>query len=405
MIKKPLLQLQVFKMNKGILEQLDTCYSCRCGKCLDSCPVYDVLRFESVSPRGKVKTIYSYLQGEIKDSQEFMEYLAYCTLCGACEVTCGVNNLVPGPKVSVKDIVNVTRGELVSKGFRYFPYEKIVSSTVKEGNPFGRPNKERNWVLNHVKQNIKAEFLFWIGCTSTFYARDSVLSTIKLFDVFGLNFTVLGSKEKCCGLPLHQLGYFHELEKIISDNIEKIKELDVDFLVSNCPGCINFIRNYYKEFQGELPFKVVHTSEYISKNLDKLNLDKLNLPSKKKLNITFHDPCHLARGLGVTEEPRMVLKNIPGVDIIETPRNKLDTWCCGGSLRLSLPHTSTTIAAKRILQIPEKVNYIVTSCPTCKINLRDGAVVATTKYGAKEIKVLDLVDLLAELYLTNNKIL
>lgn len=239
---------------------------------------------------------------------------------------------------------------------------------------------------------MKPEALFWVGCTSTFHVKDSVLSTIKLLNALNLNFTVLGSREKCCGLPLYQLGYFGELERTVASNVETVKELDVDLLISNCPACIDFMRNHYREFHGELPFKVLHISEYISENLDKLGLQ-----GKEELNVCFHDPCHLARNLSAIEEPRLILKRVPGVNLIETNRNKLNTWCCGGSLRLSISQVSTTIAEKRILQIPRNVSCLVTSCPTCKINLRDGAMIATTIHETREIKVLDLVDLLADL--------
>ncbi|HEY0088874.1 MAG TPA: heterodisulfide reductase-related iron-sulfur binding cluster, partial [Candidatus Lokiarchaeia archaeon] len=84
--------------------------------------------------------------------------------------------------------------------------------------------------------------------------------------------------------------------------------------------------------------------------------------------ITYHDPCHIGRHMGIYESPRELLKKIPGIELVEMPRNRHNAWCCGsgGGVRSSFKELSNFAADERIKEAKEtSAEAIVSSCPFC----------------------------------------
>jgi Fe-S oxidoreductase len=137
--------------------------------------------------------------------------------------------------------------------------------------------------------------------------------------------------------------------------------------------------------------EVYHISEYLHKLLKE---GKLSFKKQMPLKVTWHDPCHIGRHCGIYEEPREILKAIPGVELVEMERIKDQGWCCGAGagVRTAFPDMALTIATERIEEAKETgAEALVTSCPYCEQNLVD-----PIRRNKEKLKVLDLTDLVLE---------
>jgi Fe-S oxidoreductase len=114
----------------------------------------------------------------------------------------------------------------------------------------------------------------------------------------------------------------------------------------------------------------------------------------EEVRVTYHDPCVLSRFLGLTEEPRQILRSIEGIQFAEVARNN-EEWstCCGGGggFEVIFPEISHIMAANRVQELlTTGASIIVTSCPGCLIQLREGI----KRLKAQGVEVMDMGQLL-----------
>jgi len=263
---------------------------------------------------------------------------------------------------------------------------------------FGESKTERTKLLEvremgEVLFPEKAGVLYWAGCTASYRVQDTAKATVNILKHAGVDFTMLGTEEGCCGSVLLRTGQRGPVEKKYAKmNVEKISARGVDTLVTACAGCYRTFREDYPQILGDLPFEVLHISEYLERLLKKGGIIfEKTLPIK----VTYHDPCHLGRHVGVYEPPRNVIKAIPELTLVEMAKSREESRCCGagGGLRSAYRELSIRIAADRLEldALPTGAETLITPCPFCVLNFRDAA----RAYGIK-IKVLDLVELVSE---------
>ncbi len=182
-------------------------------------------------------------------------------------------------------------------------------------------------------------------------------------------------------------------QKLIPQNIDMIEKVGVTEVVTACAGCHQTLTNDYPKVYGKLPFNVMHISQFLSRlNQDGRLEFKRKVHRKIDREITYHDPCHLGRHSGVFEEPRNLLKALPGIIFNEMPRNRMSSRCCGagGGFKIAFNDKATTIGSKRVLEAVEThADMIITTCPFCKTNLLEGAFKLEN-----ELKTYDLVELI-----------
>ncbi|MDH5663693.1 MAG: (Fe-S)-binding protein, partial [Candidatus Bathyarchaeota archaeon] len=170
----------------------------------------------------------------------------------------------------------------------------------------------------------------------------------------------------------------------------ELEKTGASTVVTSCPGCHKMLNEEYKKrYKLNLEAEIVHSSTFFNNLLKKGVLKFRNNIGKA---ITYHDPCHLGRYSGIYEDPRDLLQNMPGVKVIEMPRNKQNAWCCGGGggVRAGFPGLSSFAASERVKEAKETgAEAIVSSCPFCYINLSD----AIEQYNEK-MEVYDVVDLI-----------
>lgn len=194
----------------------------------------------------------------------------------------------------------------------------------------------------------KEKIVYFPGCIAKYAHQEHAANWKAILDDLGIDYSVIDALQ-CCGSPALTSGHTAEFQMVIEDNKKKLK--GTTLLVSSCPHCINVFSKYY-----DLPAK--HTSELLYENIERI------LPKKQDLKVSYHDPCTLARKLGVADAPREVLKKA-GYIINEFKKNKSRTSCCGASGGMIYNDSSLAkkIAKARCASSPEKT--IIVSCPLC----------------------------------------
>lgn len=347
----------------------------RCGECLKVCPVYVQKGEEEIDPRGKIQAFKSFIRsqhglwakifGPKKLDEEklkkFSEMVYRCTLCGECSVSCPVS-------IDAKHLWTALRETLVEMG--YFPEaaKRMKANVLNAYNVSGDENEERaEWLEfldelpDHQYQKEKAEVAFFVGCVASFFplVQKIPLAFVEILNKAGVDFTLLGGEEWCCGFPLIGAGMKKEAEVLIQHNLKTVKGKGVRRVVFACPSCYHTWREEYKT-----DIEIFHSTQFIKKLMDE---GKIHF-KEKKIKVTYHDPCDLGRASGVYEAPREILRAIPGVELIEMENNREQCKCCGGGGNLEMvdPELSAALAQEKINQIQATgADTVITACQQC----------------------------------------
>jgi Fe-S oxidoreductase len=368
----------------------------RCGKCRAVCPELELEEFQEVSsPRGRARMAYGLLTGKIPPTQVLIDKIYSCFYCALCQETCPSG-------VLTSEIVLKTREELYKLGLAPENIKNLLELVLESKNIYGLDQEDRlEWAFDveeiiEDKINVETDIGFFVGCTASY--KGSLVSqpesVVKILDFLGINFTMLGENEMCCGNP-YLLGggsINEDIKKIVFNNIEKFEELKIKKLITACPGCYRVISRIYPTIYGkELPFEVNHVSQYFS---DLIAKNELIFKNGKKRDLTFQDPCELTRHCGIYEPPRHIIKSIPGLQFHELNPSKEDALCCGGgglvkAVFPELVDKHLKIKYDQISSTTDKAEGIITTCPSCQDNLEHGASILNKKF-----KVIGLCELI-----------
>ncbi|MCD6163951.1 MAG: (Fe-S)-binding protein, partial [Candidatus Odinarchaeota archaeon] len=249
--------------------------------------------------------------------------------------------------------------------------------------------------LNFVKINgvisMHGKIGFFIGCTVAKMAREIYDSASKVLDSLNIKFEVFG-EDICCGMPLILSGYEGEVKPIAKEVVDRFAKKKVSLIVTSCPACYRMFSEYYpKILNRNLPFEFYHFTQFVYKIAKER---ELNLKITPTMRVTYHDPCELGRYRQIYEEPRALLNMIQSLNLIELKLNRENSTCCGGGglLKATFPQVAVEIAKEKIENeiVPLSVDAIITACPACYLNFKDG--VRETETG---IKVYNIEQILA----------
>ena len=220
-------------------------------------------------------------------------------------------------------------------------------------------------------------------------------SLLKPLDAAGVDYTVLGEDEGCCGLPLYLMGAVDDFKAHSQKMIRKIKATEARELVTPCAGCYKAFKKLYAKY-GDLNIEVYHSVHYLEKLI---RGGRIKLREGFSKRITYHDPCDLGRSFSIFDEPRNIINSIPDVDFVEMERNRLLSRCCGGGGLImandhNLAKDVATVRVKDALDVG--ADLIITGCAACKDNLTKGAR-AIPREERGNIKAIDITELVAEL--------
>ncbi|MCK4239595.1 MAG: (Fe-S)-binding protein [Candidatus Lokiarchaeota archaeon] len=367
----------------------------RCGYCKFNhsysdfnCPSYNKYRFETYSAGGRMWLIFGLINNELQWSDNLANILYACSTCGNCVENC---RFVKFNEFWV-DIIEAARAEAVKNGFCPEKQKKLLERTTNPEmfNPYAEPNSDNEDLKKEYNLPDKAEWVYFIGCTSNYRQKDLRDSTLRFLKKAHIDFTLID--EHCCCSPIIRTGQIDPVKDFMNYNVNKIKEAGATKVITSCAGCYRTLKNDFGKFGVEYDFELYHTSELVKKLLDE---DKLKFTSSYDKTVTYHDPCHLGRHSGIYEIPREVYKKIPGINFVEMKRNREDAYCCGagGGVKIGYPDWSVEISKERLEEAKETGATVVSStCPFCRTNLSD----ANDKFDMG-FEVVDLIEILDQL--------
>lgn len=369
----------------------------RCGQCTygneeadfsSLCPMQIKGKFFTYSAGGVMQLARALYEGRITFSESVRDILYLCTTCGACEVNCGVIE-------SQVDLFTLIKKELVKNGIPLLePHKMLAENILTRKSPYGGRLPGRNeWLPKErsEKMSSQAEIFYFVGCVSSYKETEIPNAFSSVLEKLGTSFTV-SDDEWCCGAPLYFSGNEEKVSDIVKHNVEIIENSGASTVVMTCPTCTMVFKKYYpKWLKRELNFEVLHSTEFLEELLrdGKLKLD--TVASDK--TVTYHDPCHLGRGLEIYDPPRRILSYIKGIQFKELSTSRENSFCCGGGglLPTGFPKFSDDLAQARISEIKDMgAKLIVSACPACKENLKISA--KKLKVGAKAIDITEMVN-------------
>ncbi len=217
-----------------------------------------------------------------------------------------------------------------------------------------------------------------------------LISAVKVLEKIGIKPGYLGEEEPCCGGLLYYIGMHKEFTEHAKSAYTRLKSKGVKKIIGIVPSCTFTLRNLLPDAVGENDIEVKHFCEVVADNISSL---KLRFPEKVK--VTYHDPCQLARSLGLIDEPRRILGAIENVELVEPEWTKGEfATCCGGGggFEAVFPELSNILAVNRAKELIETgAEIIITHCPGCIMQLESGL----KEMKVDNIKVLDLAQVVA----------
>jgi len=380
---------------------LDSCV--KCGSCVDVCPVYAQTQQLETTMGGFFANLKSFIRkaygfpgmlfGSTKTKNVLKEYSEtpyLCTLCGRCTMVCPAF-------IDTRELRIATRGFMVEKGVYPQVMSQLAETLKRVHNIIGEPNEDRpSWtqalgeVPKDMFQREKAKVVYFVGCVASYFPMTKRIpqSFVQILDKAGVDFTILGGEEWCCGFPLIAAGMKKDAEALIQHNLEKVKEKGAEKVVFACPSCYHTWMD-----QCKTNIEIFHSTQFIKRLIDE---GKISF-KEKTAKVTYHDPCDLGRASGVYEAPREILMAIPGVELVEMEGNRAQCKCCGGggNLEMVRPDLSAAIAQAKIEEIKATgADMVITACQQC---------VRTIQANARRKKIPIVVMDIIEFVLKNMK--
>lgn len=366
--------------------KLKTCI--QCGSCSGGCPAAGGM---AATPRKLWRMAQMGMQEEILSAQSFWN----CTTCELCNIRCPRGISLASIMLKFREYSTTKMGSLKAM-------EKLQTILESNKNITGDKQESRTLWIENLRlpkeelekiQKRSSDVVLFTGCVSSLFPQANKIpqSLTMILHKLGENFALLGEKEYCCGYPLLAAGLGVEaIREYALHNLEAVKEKGGQTVLITCPTCYHIWEKVYPHLLGDkMDLKVVHYSQYMAGVLAK------GLAfNQEEVLVTYHDPCDLGRKSHVMEEPRQILKMIPGVKLVEMRFNREQAKCCGGGGNMEMlnPDLSLEIAVKRLEEAMDTgAQYLLTSCQQCKRTLMNAA-----RKTRSRIKINDILEFIAD---------
>jgi glycolate oxidase iron-sulfur subunit len=413
----------VMKKLLSLIRQLEDqlCICTRCGMCQAVCPLFAETGRETDVARGKLALLDGLLKDMFEDAKGVNDRLNKCLLCGSCAANCpsGVNvlniflkarailagfiGLSPIKKIIFRNMLAnpETFDKLMEWGTRF---QKIFTKPINniEGTSCARFEtsflKGRHFralsqkpfhliipELNTLPGKSGLKVGLFIGCLIDKFFPNIAKATLNVLAYHDVGVFLPGS-QGCCAMPAISSGDIKTFTQLVEYNLAKFEQSSFDYLVTSCATCTSTIKNIWPAFFRDnqqfglnarqlaarienLAEKTMDISQFL---VAKVGIKPFeNITADNKSIITYHDPCHLKKSMGIFEEPRELIRANPAYQLKEMVEND---WCCGfgGSFNFKYYDISESIGDRKSRHIRNTGGSVVaTSCPACMMQLSD----------------------------------
>jgi glycolate oxidase iron-sulfur subunit len=406
-----------------------------CGLCLAYCPTFSELGTEMDSPRGRIYLIKSLAEGRIALTDSVVTHLSLCLDCRACETVCPSSvpygRLIEAAKAEIE---RQRPGGLARRLFRWVNfslllprpgalrlfaallrlYQRSGLQALVRGGGLLRllPGKLPAWeaLLPEIPAGSEAAPLppltpaegarrarvgMLTGCVQqvVFAAHNS--ATARVLARNGAE-VVAPRAQGCCGALHAHAGEHSTAQELARRTIDVFEAASVDAVVVNTSGCGAHMKGYwhllrddptYAERARAFSQKVQDISEFLAK-------EPLRGPlAPVPMTVTYHDPCHVIHGQKIRNQPRQLLRQIPGLTVVDL---KESDWCCGsaGIYNLTEPEMAARLQERKVRNLlASGAEAVVTANPGCIIQIVQGL-----RAKGSTMKVLHLVEILDRSY-------
>lgn len=394
----------------------------RCGRCQDGCPAY--LSGKPLSPQKMIQDIKTCwlkeapfaiaakkaaktaaktagggedaemtvpekkLPGDVVDLHE----LWACTNCMYCMEHC------PASIEHVPKIINMRQYKTLTEADFAPELQLTFRNMENNSNPWGVGSHLRaEWAagagIRTLAENAAVEYLFYVGCAGSFDDRGKKVSlaVAKILQAAGVSFGILGAEEGCCGDSAMRGGNEYLSQTLMQANIEIMKAYGVKKIICACPHGYNALKKEYPLLGGT--FEVYHHTEIIA---ELIKTGRIVLTKPVEGLFTWHDSCFLGRYNGVYEQPRKILRAVPGMKLVEMDRNHDKSFCCGaGGARMWMEEDiGERIGNMRTDQaIAAQADVVAVACPFCLTMITDGI---KARLAEEKMAALDIAEIVAQ---------
>jgi glycolate oxidase iron-sulfur subunit len=384
----------------------------RCGICQSVCPVFAEIQKEAAVARGKVTLIRKFLFEETGYSPKLSTYLLQCLGCGACSENCPNGVKADELILAARALIVEKKGLSIPKrvllrgllqSVRLFPlflktgsllqgllFKKIPGESglhLRFSLPYldkdrfiptiANPFFLDRYTLEEKADNAVGKIGLFAGCSINYLFPSIGESTVRLL-ARQRHSVALPKDQACCGLPAYGSGDLETARSLALRNVEALDRKDIEQIMVPCGSCFYFLKEGYpKLFPDDervkaFSRKIVEPSTFFSSRMNHLPMENLPRGERKKIRLTYHDPCHLRRALKIYQEPRRLLQQCPEIEWVEM---KQPNRCCGmaGSFNFVYYDLSKKILNRKLDDIEStRADCVATSCMGCLIQLKDG---------------------------------
>jgi len=368
-----------------------------CQRCQDACPA--TTTGKPLSPMRVVRQIGE--TARTNPDANLIEVVGSdaiwaCTNCFACQDTC------PASVEHISKIIEMRRHLTLVEAAVPDEAARVFKNIETQGNPWGiGSNKRAEWAegldVPRASDGGEFEYLFFVGCAGAYDERQKKVTRaiVRILKEAKVSFAILGEEETCTGDAARRLGNEYLFQMQAQANVETLNGYGVKKILTQCPHCLNSIRNDLPDFGGN--YEVVHHTELIAQLAKEGRLAPRAAAAFADKAVTFHDPCNLSRYNGQTAAPREALA-LAGVGVTEMGRTGRNGFCCGaGGGRMWLEEKiGTRINRNRVDEasatLGEAGGVIAVGCPFCLTMMKDGVAEAGRE---ESIQILDVAEIVA----------
>lgn len=323
-----------------------------------------------------------------------------CTTCGSCEQEC------PVFIENVPRIIQMRQHKVMMEGDISPELARAYKGMETNSNPWGIGADKRDawaegldvkriadYVANADLTDAEPPMLYWVGCAGSFDERTKkvTIAMVKILQAAEVPFVILGKEEGCTGDTARRTGNEYLFQELVAHNVEILTKYGVKKILTHCPHCLHTIKREYPQFGGN--YEVVHHTELIEQLLadNKLSVKE---DGDNQQRVAWHDSCYLGRYHDIYDAPRKVIERLPSTDLVELPRNKSRSVCCGAGggrfwMEERIGERINVHRAKEIAKTNPQVAG--TSCPFCLTMVHDGL----NDIGAEAVVTQDLAEIVA----------